>query len=146
MAASARELRPKLESVSRALLGLHRRILDAEGLDIPALQGVALLDRLLNDPAWAWLRALSKLITDIDEALAQDTELTDPQAAAMASRVRALVFGQGESRDEEFLRRYRPLLQRSAALASAHGELKRQVDSLPAPGPTSRNGKGAMHG
>ena len=53
-------------------------------------------------------------------------------AAAAAGRVRALVFGIGEPRDEQFLNRYRPLLQVNAALASAHGELKRLLDVFPA--------------
>jgi hypothetical protein len=44
--------------------------------------------------------------------------------------VRALVFGLGEPRDEAFLRRYRPLLQGSVTLASAHGELKRLIEAL----------------
>ena len=56
--------------------------------------------------------------------------MTPADAAAAAGRVRALVFGLGEPRDEQFLNRYRPLLQQSAALASAHGELKRLVDAL----------------
>jgi hypothetical protein len=52
-------------------------------------------------------------------------------AAALAGHVRALVFGLGEPRDEAFLDRYRPLLQESVELASAHGELKRMIDALP---------------
>jgi hypothetical protein len=90
-----------------------------------------LLDRLVRDPAWAWLRALSTLIVELDEALAKDTDVTASDAAAAAGHVRALVFGLGEPRDEAFLGRYRPLLQLSPALASAHGELKRLIDALP---------------
>jgi len=48
----------------------------------------------------------------------------------------------GEPRDEEFLGRYRPLLQTSAALASAHGELKRLLDALP---PESQNSSEKLH-
>ncbi|MGH8204944.1 MAG: hypothetical protein ACREST_10065 [Steroidobacteraceae bacterium] len=103
---------------------------------------MALLDRLLNDPEWAWLRALSKLIADLDEALAKATDVAPGDAAAAAAHVRALVFGLGEPRDEAFLSRYRPLLQRSAALASAHGELKRLVDALP---PESQNESEKLH-
>jgi hypothetical protein len=135
-------LRQDLEAVSRALQALHKQILEAEGAYLPGRSSLELLDRLLNDPEWAWLRALSALITDLDEALAKDADLTPDDAAAAAGHVRALVFGLGEPRDEAFLGRYRPLLQRSAALASAHGELKRLVDALP---PESQNASEKLH-
>jgi tRNA A-37 threonylcarbamoyl transferase component Bud32 len=121
----------ELDAVSRALQRVHKEILEAEGAYLPGRSALTLLDRLLNDPEWAWLRALSNLIANLDEALAEDEDVTPTNAAIAAGRVRALVFGLGEPRDEGFLDRYRPLLQVSAALASAHGELKRLVDALP---------------
>ena len=120
-----------LDAVSRALQAVHQQILEAEGAYLPGRTSVALLDKLINDPEWAWLRALSKLIAELDEALAEPAELTPADAAAAAGHVRALVFGLGGPRDEQFLNRYRPLLQQSAALASVHGELKRLIDALP---------------
>ena len=135
-------LRQDLEAVSRALQALHKEVLEAEGAYLPGRSSLELLDRLLNNPEWAWLRALSALITDLDEALAKDADLTPDDAAAAAGHVRALVFGLGEPRDEAFLGRYRPLLQQSAALASAHGELKRLVDALP---PESQNASEKLH-
>lgn len=137
-----KSLRQDLEAVSRALQELHKQILEAEGPYIPGRAGLVLLDKLINDPEWAWLRALSMLIADLDEALAKDTDVTPDDAASAAGHVRALVFGLGEPRDEAFLDRYRPLLQRSAALASAHGELKRLVDALP---PESQNTSEKLH-
>lgn len=125
-------LHPGLEAVSRALQRVHKEILEAEGAYLPGRSALTLLDRLLNDPAWAWLRALSHLIADLDETLAGDEAVTPAIAAGAAARVHALVFGIGEPRDAAFLDRYRPLLQHSAALASAHGELKRLVDAIPA--------------
>jgi hypothetical protein len=125
------QLRDDLEEVSRALQQLHKLVLEAEGAPLPGQAGLAFLDRLLNHPSWAWLRPLSKLIADLDEGLARDTSLTRGEAAAAAGHVRALVFGMGEPRDELFLARYRPLLQLSPALASAHGQLKRLLDALP---------------
>lgn len=120
-----------LEAVSRALQRVHKEILEAEGAYLPGRSALTLLDRLLNDPEWTWLRALSHLIAQIDETLAEDEDVTPGNAAIAAGRVRVLVFGIGEPRDEVFLDRYRPLLQQSAALASAHGELKRLLDRLP---------------
>lgn len=120
-----------LEAVSRALQAVHQQILEAEGAYLPGRGALVLLDRLINDPGWAWLRALSKLMANLDEARAEPGILTPGSAAAAVAHVRALVFGLGEPRDEQFLNRYRPLLQESAALASAHGELKRLIDALP---------------
>lgn len=120
-----------LDAVSRALQVVHQQVLETEGAYLPGRTSLALLDKLINDPEWAWLRALSKLIAELDESLAAPDELTPRDAAAAAGHVRALVFGLGDPRDEQFLDRYRPLLQVSAALASAHGELKRLVDALP---------------
>jgi hypothetical protein len=128
---NASKFRLGLEAVSRGLQEVHRQILEAEGQYLPGRKGVALLDRLIHDPEWAWLRALSRLIADLDEALAAPDELTPADAAAAAGHARALVFGLGEPRDEAFLVRYRPLLQVSPALAAAHGELKRLLDALP---------------
>ncbi len=130
MANISSEFRLGLEAISRALQELHKQILEVEAPQIPGRQGLVLLDRLINDPEWAWLRTLSMLIADLDEALSDPAEPTPETAAAYVGRVRALVFGLGESSDEQFLERYRPLLQESAALASAHGELKRRVDPL----------------
>lgn len=120
----------ELEAVSRALQQVHKEILEAEGAYLPGRSAITLLDRLLNDPDWAWLRALSHLIADLDESLVEEEGVTPESAANAAGRVRALIFGLGEPRDAAFLDRYRPLLQHSAALASAHGELKRLVDGL----------------
>jgi hypothetical protein len=142
MADSSMQLRSGLEAVSRALKDLHRRILEAEGQFLPGRTAVALLGRLLNDPEWAWLRALSRQIAEIDEALAAPEPLTDEHAASAAGHVRALVFGLGEPQDEKFLGRYRPLLQQSTALASLHGELKRLLDALP---PESTNESEKLH-
>lgn len=119
MANISNKLRHELEAVSRALQELHRLILEAAGPTIPGQQGLQLLDRLINDPEWAWLRPVSKLIAELDEALAAPEALTPGDAASAAGHVRALVFGLGEPRDQAFLGRYRPLLQGNPALASA---------------------------
>ena len=131
MTDATRPLSLELEAVSRALQAVHQQILEAEGAYLPGRGALALLDRLINDAEWAWLRALSKLIAELDEALAAPETLTPGDAAAAAGHVRALIFGLGEPRDEQFLNRYRPLLQVSPVLASAHGELKRLLDALP---------------
>lgn len=123
--------RQKLESLSDTLQRLHGLVLQAERDIVATPGGLALLDKLVNDPHWAWLRPLSQLIADIDHVGAHaDAPGTGEQAFA-AARVRGLVFGEGEHLHPEFLQRYRPLLQIDPALASTHGELKRLVKDFP---------------
>jgi hypothetical protein len=121
-----------LEAVSSKLQQLYALVLKAEREFDPAAAGLALLDRLVNDPAWAWLRPLSLLIAELDHVLAQDSELSVNERAAAAAHIRGLVFGEGDSTDEVFLVRYRPLLQLDHSLASVHGELKQLLNALPA--------------
>lgn len=117
--------------LSEALRNVHFHTLEAERQVDPAVRGLDLLDRLANHPDWAWLRSISSLVGEIDHVLATDPEVTGEKVATAAARARGLLFGEGELRDEAFLERYRPLLQQSHALASAHGKLKQVLDRLP---------------
>lgn len=121
-----------LETISRKLQRLYELVLAAERAFAPTSGGLPLLDRLLNDPAWAWLRPLSLLIAEIDHVLAQSDELTSQEHAAAAAHVRGLLFGEGDLANSDFLTRYRSLLQFDPALASAHGELRQLLRAFPA--------------
>jgi len=131
MTESPAELTLKLQSLSRALQQLHFHVLEVERQFEPGLTALEWMGRLANDPGWAWLRAISSLIVDIDHALTAEAELTEQEAAAVAAQVRDVLFGEGDQRNEDFLSRYRPLLQMSASLASCHGEVKRLLDTIP---------------
>ncbi|HLT92765.1 MAG TPA: hypothetical protein VKZ85_17655 [Woeseiaceae bacterium] len=118
--------------LSEALRNVHFYTVEAEREFDPAARGLDLLDRLANDPGWAWLRSVSSLVGEIDHVLATDPGVTRAEVGTVAARARGLLFGEGELRDEAFLERYRPLLQQSHALAAAHGKLKLVLDHLPA--------------
>jgi hypothetical protein len=120
----------QLESLSRKLQQLHSLTLAAEKQFHPVMGEWALLDKLMTDPAWAWLRPISALIADIDHVLAQDVAPTQYDFAVVAGRVRELLAGEGEA-NSAFVERYRPLLQSSAELVGAHGELKLLLKSAP---------------
>jgi hypothetical protein len=126
-AALTRELR----ALSRALLEIHSRILEIERRRDPEATAQEWLNRLAHEPAWAWLRSISTLIADIDHVLAGREAVTAPEAAAAAAEARGLLYAEGDPQDEAFLGRYRPLLQESVPLASAHGELKRLLEMFP---------------
>jgi hypothetical protein len=138
-------LKAALEDVSRKLQQLFAATLNAERRFAPSGAGLELLDRLMNDPAWAWLRPLSTLISEVDHALAQDAELSELEGAAAAAHIRGLIFGEGEQVDTEFLTHYRSLLQLDHALASTHGELRALLKTLPAESPNESERLHARH-
>ena len=131
----------QLENLSRKLQHLHAQTLEAEKQFHPVMGGWELLDKLMKDPAWAWLRPLSALIADIDHVLAQDVPPTQYDLAVVAAHARELLAGEGES-NAAFIERYRPLLQMSTELISVHGELKKLLKDVP---PESDNEAERLH-
>lgn len=123
---------PELGRLSERLQELHSRILDVERRMNFAPPGSSLLDQLANDPSWKWLRAISSLVADIDHALAQTEPLTESERSALGAHVRGLLFGEGDLLDDDFLLRYRQLLQMDAQIASIHGELRGLLKHFPA--------------
>ncbi len=131
MRESALDEPQSLGILSEALRNVHFHTLEAERQFDPAVKGLDLLDRLANHPEWAWLRSISSLVGEIDHVLATDPRVSAAELATAAARARGLIFGEGELRDEAFLAHYRPLLQQSHELASAHGKLKQVLERLP---------------
>jgi hypothetical protein len=87
-------LRGTLRDVSKALLPLHRALIDAAKDDyafaVAPVKPAQLLQLLTDDPFFAWLKPLTALIVDIDEMARTDFEATD--VAAISERVDRL-FG-----------------------------------------------------
>jgi hypothetical protein len=121
----------QLRTLSRKLQELHAHALDVVRELNPSVNAGTLLDRLVNDPQWAWLRALTALIADIDHVLAQKQGLSDADRAVAAAYARGMLYGEGDLTNAEFLDRYRPLLQMSPSLASMHGEVKGLLRNFP---------------
>ena len=111
----------ELRNLSDALQTLHARLVSALRTGLEKLQGRIgpgdLLQRLLHDPLFAWLRPISGLIIEIDELA--DVEETPPGAVA---RIRTSL-----ERWIEANANYRVLLQSDPDVAMAHAELRRQL-------------------
>lgn len=120
-----------LEQLSDKLQRLYSLVLAAEREFHPQLAGLSLLDKLVNDPEWAWLRPLSTLTAEIDHVLSQPEPPTEYDHAVVAARLRGLLAGEGDLANETFLQRYRPLLPMNPELAHAHGELRALLKSAP---------------
>ena len=121
----------QLERLSRKLRSLHSYALEQEKTFHAAMSQLELLDKLLHDPDWAWLRPLSRLMADIDAVLAFEQPPTEYDYMVAAAHARELLTGGGATPHPEFLERYRGLLQLSPELASTHGEIKGLLQSAP---------------
>jgi hypothetical protein len=122
-------LRSALRDVSKALLPLHRALIDAAKDDyafgIAPVKPSQLLQLLNDDPFFAWLKPLTSLIVDIDEMARIDFAPSD--VAAIAGRVDRLF---GAKAEESFAVQYIPMLQRSVDIAAGHAALRKAAARL----------------
>lgn len=123
-------LRAALRNVSKALLPLHRRLIDATKDDYafayaPVETPSQLLQLVTSDPFFAWLKPLTALIVEIDEMARTDFE--PPAATAIADRLDRLF---GPAPDPGFAERYLPLLQRDVDVTVGHAALRKAVMGL----------------
>jgi hypothetical protein len=110
-----------------ALLELHRELLAVERTVYEEAHGPipgpgAFLQLLTGDPAFAWLRPLSMLIIELDDA----------EVLAKAGGPRALgekLFRPGNV----FSDRYQEILAAQPGSVAAHGEAMRALKALPIP-------------
>lgn len=121
-------LREALRELSRALIPLHRNLIEAAKQDYAADHGPLLPTQLLRllgeDPFFAWLKPVTSLIVDIDEMAQVDFEAAD--AARIAERVEALF----DATRGEFSLQYIPILQRSVDVAMEHAAVRQAVAKL----------------
>jgi hypothetical protein len=90
------------------------------------VQPAALLQLLLADPRFAWLRAISELIVQIDEVSEAEEPPTPQQADELVRLVRRLLT---ETDDRsEFARHYAETMERQPTLLTLHGRVISAVD------------------
>jgi hypothetical protein len=125
-----RNYRPQLREMSRALRDVHRGLIDFSRERYELANGVVrsrgeLLELLLSDEAFTWLRPLSRLIVQIDELAARDVPPTEAETENIRDRVEALT---ARSNDQNALgSRYVALLASEPRVAMNHGELRAAV-------------------
>ncbi len=114
----------QVDVVRTSLLELHKTLLDAVRIDYEREHGRvesagALLQLVVSDPAFDWLRPLSQLIVAIDEL--------EPNVGpkVVSEMVQALV-----DRDPRFTAPYQAWLQASPDVVMAHGKAMRAVAEL----------------
>ncbi|MDP9171640.1 MAG: hypothetical protein M3N54_13570 [Acidobacteriota bacterium] len=93
ISAGSREL---LDNLRDLLLEQHKLLLDRERAQYEKTNGPvggpgAFLTLVLEDPHFAWLRRISSLVVEIDEALSRRSSAGQPVADALTARGRELM-------------------------------------------------------
>ena len=111
----------RLVDLRLGLLRLHKVLLEMERINYEKVHGQVnsgeLLQLVLNHPQFNWLRMISALVVEIDEALDGDEPATMSDVENLINQAR-LLFASPEN--EEFKTRYQAALQREPDVVVAH--------------------------
>ena len=123
----------RLTELRNRLLRHHKILLESERAhyerDVQRITSRHhLLQLVLADPQFAWLRELSGLIVVIDEALEADPPPAEADAVRLIAEARALLAPAEHGAD--FARRYHDALQRDPDVVLAHGDISGALRSL----------------
>lgn len=124
------ESQKQLHGLSRELQDVHRSLIEVsrqrhELANGPARSRAELLELLMNDEAFVWLRPLSRLIVEIGELAARDPASSEAETEAMCARVR--VFISPSDDPDAFGSRYVALLTSEPHVAMSHIGLRARV-------------------
>jgi hypothetical protein len=129
--ASPDAIRQKLREVRSTLLNLHKALLDSERASYELIHGniassSAFLQLLINDPWFAWLRPVTTLVVQIDEALAaKNPPKSERDFAQLLEDTRALLSPSREAND--FWKHYQGAVQRDPGVAVLHDQMEKQL-------------------
>ena len=120
-----RQAEKLLGELRQALLHLHKTLLDWERGGYERIHGRQtsndLLNALLNDPQFAWLRPISQLIVRIDELLGEKSPPMRSDVDAVVAQVRSLTSPNADGNMYE--RRYDTVLQEHPDAVFAHRDV-----------------------
>jgi hypothetical protein len=121
-----------LQELSSALKDLHQSLLEEERAAHERAHGpvggsAQLLDLLLHDPSFAWLRVLSEFMADLDGLLDEQEPPIDAEAAALRLELEQVLSA---ASSPQFWDRCVPLLQ-SPRVAMAYAHVRTVLASLP---------------
>lgn len=112
-----------LNELSRALLRLHKALLDGERVSYERVHGRipsngAFFQLVLGDAWFAWLRPLSQLMARFDELCEEDEDSSRAEIAELIASARTLLTP--SEAGEGFARHYYDALQREPDVVLAH--------------------------
>lgn len=119
------ETRRKLKDLSKAMLRLHKTLLEAEKVNYEAANGKipnpnVYLSLVLDDPQFAWLRKFSSLIALIDESVSVRRPASEPEATALLDEAKTLL--NFEDTEEEFNDKFQNTLQNNSDAVLVHND------------------------
>jgi hypothetical protein len=122
--------RQQLTNVRTVLLSLHKTLLDFERQAYERDHGTIgnsyeLLQLVMSDPWFAWLRQLSELIVEMDELLAAKETPSENTGVALI-RQATILLTPAES-GSEFQKKYFAAMQQSPEVAVAHSEFAKAL-------------------
>jgi Tfp pilus assembly pilus retraction ATPase PilT len=126
--------REHLASLSKALLALHKTLLESERIGYEESFGkiatpAAFFQLVMGDPWFAWLRTLSEFIVLIDERLDEKNHpVTGEDVAEFFGRARALLTPQEDGAG--FALHYHNAMQRDPDVILAHAGMVKRLNSL----------------
>jgi len=121
----------ELKSIREILLSLHKALLDSERTAYEIVHGnigssSEFLQLLISDSRFAWLRPVTTLIVQIDEALAaKNPPREGREFEQLIQDTRALLSPSRET--NEFWGRYYGAVQRDPGVAVLHERMERQL-------------------
>lgn len=116
----------RLDELRQALLRLHKTLLEAQRIRYEREHGRVesrgeLLDLVLRNTSFEWLRVLSALIARLDELASEDKDMS-AELRAVIDRLRTLVRFEGNS---GFTVPYREIIEAVPDALVAHVQLSR---------------------
>lgn len=119
----------RLRELRRALLHLHKALLDGEREWYEQAHGTVssgeLLQLVISHEQFAWLHAVSEQIVRMDELLDADEPATAAEARSLVAQVRALLAP--DAAGTEFQRKYYAAIQREPAVVLAHRDVTKTL-------------------
>lgn len=127
--------RERLNTLRHGLLRLHKTLLDSErdvyDHDVARITSRGqLLDLVMNDPFFAWLRELSGFIVAIDEYLDAKEPRAGSEGEELLKKARELVAPSEWGAELGFARKYFDAMQRDPGVVLAHRDMMRAFDDL----------------
>lgn len=114
----------RLRDLRNRLLHLHKVLLEMERENFERKSGRVtageLLQLLLNDSQFAWLRIISAFVVEIDEVLNGEEPITIDTFEDLLRQARLLLTSPA---NEEFKTKYEDAMQRDASVVMAHSSV-----------------------
>ena len=123
--AESRELLTELRNL---LLDQHKLLLNRERATYEKANGPIagpgpFLGLVMGDPHFAWLKTISTLVVEIDEALSRRSKAGEPDAQALLTQARAILRPREQGTD--FQVRYNEAVQESPDIVIAQCRIER---------------------